>query len=338
MRVIETFQQERLDDPVRAKLAMMVPVLEATLYGVNRERVERLGGYKAWTLVDLAREHRAGDGDAGICFEWAVHEALAAQDPMIHPLASEVLEKYCGIDGGSDSILFGPEKDGAIPILETTDDALTDESRVYVGNRGQPPKLKRYIPKIIRAFRRNEDRNQLPRSIGGLWKADLFLGNQTSQKWVGTTVKVNSTHLQGAQGLRIGIYPRQNARDTPRLDTDLNLVRLPLPYDGAFMELFYKSFYLVRAFLLADARVPTPVELPDAEDRYVTQELLARRGFPLLEVIEVLRGMSQVGLLSTEEVKEVMPTATLSEEMGLTGAGEATEDDAPVTLSPTALT
>ena len=64
---------------------------------------------------------------------------------------------------------------------------------------------------------------------------------------MGTTVKINPGHLQGARGLRIGIYPKTNARDTARQDDDLNLIRLPLPYDGAFMELFYKAFYLVKA-------------------------------------------------------------------------------------------
>jgi hypothetical protein len=316
---------------------MVVPVLEATLYSVHMDRIARLGGYEEWTLVDLAREYREGNGDAGICFEFAVHEAIALENPLIAPLASEVLNDFCGISGGANSILFGPEKDGRIPILESVQDALTDDSRVYVGNRGQPPKLKRYIPKIIRAFRRNEDRNKLPRTINGLWKADLFIGNPDSEKWVGTTVKVNQAHLEGAQGLRIGIYPRVNPRDVPRKDDDLNLVRLPLPYDAAFMELFYKSFYLVRAFLNADARVPKPIQLPDAEDRFVTQELEARRDFPVLAVIEVIRDMAQRNLLKNEDVETVMPTAALSEEAGLEESPENDVGSDYISLTPKAL-
>ena len=253
MRLLRSVQKETLSDPVRAKFAMVVPILEATLYSLNHSRVERLGGYECMTLWDVAREGRDGSGDAGICFEWAVHDAIANGNDLIQPLASEVLEHFCGISGGSDSILFGPEKDGVVPILESVNDALTDDSRIYVGNRGQPPKLRRYIPQVIRAFRRAEARNKLPRSINGLWKADLFLGNKDSERWVGTTVKVNTVHLVGAQGLRIGVYPRVNLADTPRLDQDLNLIRLPLPYDGGFMELFYKAFFLVRAFLAADS-------------------------------------------------------------------------------------
>lgn len=317
MRLLKSIQLEGLADPVRSKFAMVVPVLEATLFSMNRKRVERLGGYDAMTLWDLAREGREGAGDAGICFEWAVHEAIASQHPLVYPLASEVLDTFCGIGGGSDSILFGPEKDGVIPILESVQDALTDDSRIYVGNRGQPPKLRRYIPQIIRAFNRAEVRSKLPRSINGLWKADLFLGNRDSEKWVGTTVKSNGGDLVGAQGLRIGIYPQVNPKDAPRLDDTLNLVRLPLPYDGAFMELFYKSFFLVRAFFKADARVPLPVALPDAEDRFITDQLESRRDFPILQVIEVIREMSQEGLLDTQDVQDVAPSAALSEEAGL---------------------
>jgi len=308
---------DRIADPVRSKFAMVVPVLEATLFSLNRARVERLGGHDNVSLWDLAREYAAGDGDTGICFEWAVHDALARADSLIHPLASEVLGDFCSIGGGADSLLFGPEKDGAIPILESVKDSLTDDARIYVGNRGQPPKLKRYIPQVIRAFRRNEERNKLPRSIRGLWKADLFIGNSASEKWVGTTVKVNPQQLEGAQGLRIGVYPKRNARDVPRLDDDLNLVRLPLPYDSAFMELFYKAFFLVRAFLRSDARVPAPIDLPDAEDRFVTQELEARREFPILAVASTIRDMAQPNLIATEGVADLAPTAVISEAAGL---------------------
>lgn len=315
---------------------MVAPVLEATLYSVAVSRIERLGGYAAWTLEDLAREYLEGDGDAGICFEYAVHEAIAARHDLIWPLASEVLEDFCSIGGGVDSILFGPEKDGRIPIIESVMDALTDESRVYVGNRGHPAKLKRYIPKTVKAFRRHEARNKLPRSIKGLWKADLFVGNPTTDRWVGTTVKVNPKSLEGAQGLRIGIYPMQTKSDKPRKDETLNLIRLPLPYDGQFMELYYKAFYLVRAFLRAGASVPPPVALPDAEDRYVTQELEARRAFAILDVLGVLRDMAQPGLLLTEEVTRVEPTAALSEEAGLDEEpGEGVGSDA-VSLAPRA--
>jgi len=331
-----TAQRSELEDPVRAKLAMVVPVIEATLFALNQQRIIRLGGLSTWTLADLAREYREGSGDAGICFEYAVHQAIADENPLIYPLASEILEGYCGIRGGSQSILFGPEKEGRIPILESVQDALTDDSQLFVGNRGRPPKLRRYVPQIIRASRRAEDRNRLPRSMRGVWKADLFLGNNGPDNWVGTTVKNSAARLEGAQGLRIGIYPRQDVKDVPRKDEALNLVRLPLPYDGAFMETFYKAFFLVRAFLRADASVPGEEHLPDAEDRFLCKELEARRNYPILSVVEALRGMSQHDLLQTADVTEVPPTAALSEAEGLVENPASASDPEFVTLSPVA--
>jgi hypothetical protein len=170
----------------------------------------------------------------------------------------------------------------------------------------------------------------------GIWKADLFLGSRTSDNWVGTTVKINSTHLEGGEGLRVGIYPRVNERDRPRRDEDLNLVRLPLPYDGAFMELFYKSFFLVKAFLRADAKVPPPVALPDAEDRFVATELETRREFPIVDVIEVLREMSQRDLLDTAAVEDVPPTASISVTAGLEDAPDAPDSPDIVSVGPVA--
>jgi hypothetical protein len=183
VKVLKAIQRSRLTDALEAKLAMSVPVLEATLSSLSFDRAQRFGGYAEVTLADLARETREGSGDAGICFELAVHQAIVDRHPLIHPLISEVLDEHMGIKDDADSILFGPEKNHVIPILESTQDALTEDSRVWVGNRGQPPKLKRYIPQIINAFRRNEARNRLPRSISGIWKADLFLGGKTIDRW-----------------------------------------------------------------------------------------------------------------------------------------------------------
>jgi hypothetical protein len=336
MKIIPGNQTAEVEDLVRAKLAIVVPVLKATLHSLARDRIERLGGITSITLHDLAREVREGHGDAGICFEYAVHDAIATNHPLIADLASEVLKSHCRIHGGAESILFGPEKEGVIPILESVEQALTDESVVYVGNRGRPPKLKRYIPKIINAYRRNEARNKLPRAISGIWKADLFLGNHQADAWVGTTIKINPAHLQAAEGLRIGIYPKANDRDVPRLDGKLNLIRLPLPYDGQFMEIFYKSFYLARAFLRADARVPQPVELPDAEDRFICRELESRREFAVHKVIAAVTEMSQKDLIEDSDLRDEPVNAFLSEERGLqTGIEfEPTSDAVSITPIP----
>ena len=117
MRIIRSIQCAPVEDPIKSKVALTIPVLRATLYSLKRERIERLGGLGAITLADLAREVRPGSGDTGICFEYAVHDAIVAQNPLISSFASEALDSFCKIRGGASSILFGPEKSGVIPIL-----------------------------------------------------------------------------------------------------------------------------------------------------------------------------------------------------------------------------
>ena len=96
------------------------------------------------------------------------------------------------------------EKTGAIQLIDTAYNILNDNSRVLAGIQGQPAKLRRRLNLLAAAFRRPATRLALPWSIGGLWKADLFVGSTDSQQWVGTSVKINPAQLEGAAGLRIG--------------------------------------------------------------------------------------------------------------------------------------
>lgn len=139
---------------------------------------------------------------------------------------------------------------------------------------------------------------------------------------------------RGRGGCASTIYPKRTARDVPRKDDELNLIRLPLPYDGHFMEMFYKSFPLVRAFLLADAEIPKPVDLPDAEDRLITGQLRERREFPILEVIDALTGMAQPNLVERAEVEDRQINAALSESAGLRAQLPLEGPPDPVSVTP----
>lgn len=276
---------------------MVRPVLRATLFALSFERVERLGGYAAVTLHDLAREWREGDGDCGICFEYAIHEAIERKDPLLVPRIGEVLERHCKIRGNARSILFGAEKGARLELLESDRSLLTPESRLVVSERGRPVKLKTHLDRVKRAFSVPEERELLPRSIRGLWRADLFVGAPAEDRWVATTLKINPLHLEGAPGIRIGIYPERWRDEPPSLDADKNLVLCPVPYERSFMELFYSAFFLVKTFLTSDARLPRPVELPVSLDRHVAKLLEERRAFPVLDVLEAFDKLAQPGLL-----------------------------------------
>jgi hypothetical protein len=149
----------------------------------------------------------------------------------------------------------------------------------------------------------------LPSSIRGLWKADLFLGCTDSDRWIGTTVKINPTALVGAQGLRLGIVPAHQGRsDNIYLDNNKNLVVCPIPYDGSFMEIFYHAWGIVVQFLAADANLPKEVSLPSALHRQVAQELASRREFNVVEVIAALTPIAQPWLLTNVTVQVPVDT------------------------------
>jgi hypothetical protein len=250
----------------------------------------------------LPRLRRPGDGDCGICFEYAVHDALNRQEAAVVDRVYHALAR-CNVPGAEvSSILFGAEKTGSQQLIDTAASRLTSESALLSGSRGRPVKLKRHIATAAAAFRRPEARARLPQSISGLWKADLFLGSPDAERWVGTTVKINAAALEGARGLRIGVVPtREGTSDKIRHDLKRNLIICPLPYDGSFMEIFYLGWEVVQQFLAADAQVPQDVHLPRPAQRQVARYLATRRDFGVLSVIEALIPLSQPELLETRE-------------------------------------
>ncbi|WP_143343422.1 hypothetical protein [Delftia sp. K82] len=190
------------------------------------------------------------------------------------------------------------QKNGYLQIINTAAGALTDKSRILTGAQAQPPKLKQYLSDIAQEFRYSSARENLPSPIKGLWKAELFVGCRDSDRWVGTTVKINLSALEGAPGLRLGIVPAHQGKfDAIRVDQSKNLVVCPVPYDASFMEAFYASWGIVQQFLAADANMPRKIYLSSPLQRQIANELYMRREFTVLDAIEGLRPLAQPHLL-----------------------------------------
>jgi hypothetical protein len=298
-------QNTEIADAVSSLIAVVRPILEALLYGLKEEVVAEFGGYNAIKLKMLPRLYRRGDGDIGLCFEYAVHNAIRSGDQAVLDRIDTALRR-CNISGADiGSLLFAVEKTGRVDFVDSVREALTHDSSLLSGTRGRPIKLKRHIDLVAAAFHRPTARAALPKSISGLWKADLFLGETGNDKWVGTTVKVNPRDLRAVKGLRVGIVPSSQGRsDRVRLDEQRNLVVCPMPFDGAFMELFYTAWRIVQQFIAADANVPKDSALPQPHERQVARELAIRRDVTILEALAVLDVQAQPELLSshTEQV------------------------------------
>lgn len=303
-------QRNPVSDEVSALIAVVRPVLKGLLYTLKEDVVKEVGKYDDLKLKMLPRLYRAGDGDCGICFEYAVHDAIQSKEASVLNRVEDSF-KLCKVPGSAlESILFGVEKKGASQLIATARNTLTDDSRLLTGKRSQPPKLKGYLNQLAAAFRRPSTRLSLPTSINGLWKADLFLGTTDGDRWVGTTVKINPLQLEPANGLRVGIVPANQGRtDRIRLDEKRNLVVCPIPYDGAFMEKFYQGWSIVQQFLHADAQLPREVALPTPTHRQVAGELVSRRDFPILDVIDALAPLAQPELLDTKESTQIMTSS-----------------------------
>lgn len=302
MKLLIKTQQSPVGSEVLARIAIVRPILMALLTGIKQEVLNELGGMENMKLFMLPRAYRDGCGDVGFCFEWAVHDAVRRKDPMVMERLSDA-SKLCKMPGSSfQSILFGVEKSGKTRIIDTANELLTDDSRILTGAQAQPPKLKAYMNRLAAAFHRPETRASLPSSINGLWKADLFFGSTDADRWLGTTLKINAKHLEGAKGLRVGIVPAtQGSSDKIYKDDGKNLIVCPIPYDGSFMELFYTGWRIVQQFISADAKVPAPVALPAPADRQVAKELEMRRDYSIIDVIKALEVQSQTDLLSATE-------------------------------------
>jgi hypothetical protein len=168
MQIRQERQLNGVADEVLALTAVVRPILMGVLYALKEEVAQRAGGRENLTLGLLARLYRAGDGDCGICFEYAVHEAMNRRDPRVVERINDAI-KLCRINGDDPrSILFGLEKSGSLQLIDSAAEMLTEDSRVLAGTVGQPRKLLKHINTLAGAFRNARTRLALPSSIRGL--------------------------------------------------------------------------------------------------------------------------------------------------------------------------
>ena len=303
MELVTEKQINPIESEVLARISVIRPILTSLLLGIKADVLTELGGVNNFKLKMLPRAYRPGAGDIGFCFEWAIHDAIRRKDPQVLERLEDAAKK-CRLPGiDYQSILFGLEKSGKIQIIDTASHILTPDSRILTGERAQPLKLRGYLNMLSAAFNRPETRKALPSSISGLWKADLFFGTTDADRWLGTSLKINPNQLEGARGLRIGIVPASQGRsDRVVMDEKKNIMICPIPYDGSFMQLFYTSWSIVQQFIAADAQMPREVSLPIPADRQAVKELVSRREYPVLDVVDALEPLSQDGLTKQEKI------------------------------------
>jgi hypothetical protein len=300
MEIREDRQSRPVANEVDALVAVIRPVLVGVLQSISGEVADTFGERNQLPLRMLGRLRKHGDGDCGIAFEYAVHDAVISADPIVVERVSDALYKCRIVRGNPASILFAIEKSGAQQLISTEINLITENSRVLTGQRGQPVKLQKHLNDLAVAFRRPGTRLNLPQSIRGLWKADLFLGSTETDHWVGTTVKINPALLEPAKGLRIAVIPSLAGRsDGIRFDEQKNLVLCPMPHDDSFMQVFYEGWRIVQALCERDFNMPREIDIPNPAHREVAQAFVERRNFPVADVIKETRKFTKSDLVAT---------------------------------------
>jgi len=295
-------QASPVEDPVSALVAVTRPIINGVVHSIGSEYLDAYDrDQSAVPLKMLGRLRKESDGDIGVAFEWAIHEAVQIADPVILERVTDAL-KLCNIKRGvPESILFAIEKQGSKQLISTQLELITDNSRALSGKQGQPVKLKKYLNQLAAAFRRPTTRPNLPQSINGLWKADLFLGSQVPDHWVGTSVKIRRSRLEAAPGLRIAIVPDLAGQsDTIYRDEARNLIVCPVPHDQSFMEKFYEGWRLVQSLCASDFKMPPAAAVPSPVLREVARVYVERRDFSVGEVLDATGPFSQPHLLETD--------------------------------------
>jgi hypothetical protein len=311
VEIREDRQSNPVTDELGALVAVARPVIVGVLQSISEEVMATFGERDQLPLRMLGRLRKRGDGDCGIAFEYAVHDAVISVDPVVLERVASALHKCRIARGNPASILFAIEKSGAQQLISTEISLITENSRILTGQPGQPVKLQKHLNALAVAFRRPGARPNLPQSIRGLWKADLFLGSTEQDHWVGTTVKINPSHLEPARGLRVAIVPSLSGRsDSIRLDEQRNLVVCPMPHDGSFMQIFYEGWRIVQALCETDFRMPREVDIPNPAHRKAARIFVEHRDHPILDVIEATRRFAQPELLTTST--EVVPDIPFS--------------------------
>ena len=76
-------QQNPIADEVSALIAIVRPILTGLLWSLKEDIVTDTDSYESLKLKKLPRLYRQGDGDCGICYEYAVHEAIRSGDAVV---------------------------------------------------------------------------------------------------------------------------------------------------------------------------------------------------------------------------------------------------------------
>ena len=100
MEVREERQVNAVAEDVSALVAVTRPIIAGLLHSIAEEFLTPHGGRENMRLGDLGRVRKANDGDLGVAFEYAVHEAIVNHNPIVMERIGSALRR-CRIERGN---------------------------------------------------------------------------------------------------------------------------------------------------------------------------------------------------------------------------------------------
>src|SRR5262249_43714909 len=272
MEIWEDRQKNPVADEVSALVAVTGPIIAGVLRSVSDEVANTFGERDKLPLKMLGRLRKEGDGDCGIAFDYAVHDAVMAGEPVVAERVADALDK-CGVSGDDPaSILYAIEKSGAQELISTEPGLVMDNSPVLLSEDGGRVGLREHLTAIGQAFMRPGALLSLAQSIRGLWKTELFLGSADRDQWVSAGIHMSASPLAAAKAPRIAIVPSMKRRsDEVRFDEQKNTVICPVPHDGSFIQVFHEGWQIVQALCATDFEMPSPFDIPSPGHREVAR-------------------------------------------------------------------
>ncbi len=307
-RVTFIEQNAPIDEYGRALYAVARSVLRALIDSLSEEDLTDLNtpiqNVRMRQLSKVVRLER-DKGMRGDGFEWAVHEAIMGLEPrVINPVQRAIRRASRFVrDAEPMSVMFGYERAKYLGFLDAVIDQAGTDAYLLPEGSGRPF---RFGPWVAQAARGKEAEPELPSRIKQIWKTDLFLSVKDDPRYFATTIKSNSSLLEGGRGLRIGIIPEDHkTQRRPGISYSpkhgLWLVTLDDP--NGFVGLFNDGYHAVARAICTLGKQPTPpyYAKPSAKGQRIQEQLEKYPDATVLEIEDALNEAAQQDLLSASE-------------------------------------
>jgi hypothetical protein len=255
-------QEAPIEEYGRALYAVCRSVLRALLDQLGPDELLDLNSdHTDVTMRQLARVVRLtrDKGMRGDGFEWAVHEAIMGGEPKVLDPVSAALAKASRTlkEGHPTSLLFGYERARYLGFLDAIVEDAGERAKLLPDGSGRPFAFGNWVPIAARGKPAERMLAAIAPRIQHVWKTDLFLSVEESDRYAAATIKSNWRQLEDGFGLRVGIVPEaKDLRPGYRRWKGLHLAVLPDP-DG-FMGLFNDGYQAVGRAMCALGKQEPP--------------------------------------------------------------------------------